>query len=484
MGIIHPIGFFSGSPSVKSLDLESGSSQCAYISDASQTNLEPTTGSFTIEGWVNFESEPANNDYFALFSKWPGSGEFGNGQYYFRFYKEVSILTSYFLEMGIYTTTTRTFQQTAFFNQMFSTGVWYHLAGVITNTGSYYSMAGYVDGFERASGFSTGDSNPIASGSCTVGLGAISGTTPSSHATKFFDGKMKNWRFWNTARTQSQIQDNMFEELSSGTNLDLSLLLDNNLDDETSNANDFTGLNSPTYADDIPDIVPACIDLDGTCSLSATTDELGVRPSSALTGEGWFQFDNLPTSGNTMGLFSRAETPTWLGYEFWIDNTSGTYTLRFKYSYGDASGGGLAEESVTWDSPSADTWYHLAVTAVCTSGQIDTKFYVNGSQQGSTQSQSTDGTAWFTHYQYNWNFFVGRRTSSAYLDGKVDEFRFWSTDRSASELNSNKSTELDAQTNLEALYHFSQRLWDYSGNDIHLTTDGSGQTFDTSDLPF
>ncbi len=89
-------------------------------------------------------------------------------------------------------------------------GVWSHIAYVITPTG--YTI--YVNAVQKASGTYSGtplafDNNHVLNlGNYGINWG--NGT---------YNGAMDELRIWSTARTQTEIQDNMNVELSSGTGL-------------------------------------------------------------------------------------------------------------------------------------------------------------------------------------------------------------------------------------------------------------------------
>ena len=113
----------------------------------------------------------------------------------------------------------------------------------------------------------------------------------------------------------------------------------------------------------------------------ADASQTGLDITGDITMECWVKFESLPSSGSGMRIFDKDNYSSSRGYYFdFIDRTSSPIGKHLN-AYFDISGDNTAR--VAW-SPSTDTWYHIAVTRNATSG--DVKFYVDGSQQGSTQS--------------------------------------------------------------------------------------------------
>ena len=121
---------------------------------------------------------------------------------------------------------------------------------------------------------------------------------------------------------------------------------------------------------------------------NGSTDYLSVADNAALelgagnfTLEGWFNFSSLPsTNGYQATLFSKWATSN-SSYEFYLYNSSGTYALYLTYSLNGSTSTNLGPISFT---PALNAWYHIAVCRSST----NVIFYVNGTQQGSTQTLS------------------------------------------------------------------------------------------------
>ncbi len=122
------------------------------------------------------------------------------------------------------------------------------------------------------------------------------------------------------------------------------------------------------------------------------------------------EFESLEAAAATPLIIKRTHINNQRSYSWYL------YAPMNKLAFDSASTGSDAacEEGVTW-SPSMDTWYHVAVTKSGTS----VKFYVNGSQQGSTQTCTTASI-----YNSTTPFEVGGWSAGpSYHDGLIDDVR-------------------------------------------------------------
>ena len=117
------------------------------------------------------------------------------------------------------------------------------------------------------------------------------------------------------------------------------------------------------------------IQFDGTGDyLSASDSDDWNFGSDNFTIDTWLRFNgSVPTSRDTIVSQFELTGRSW-AFEF----NGSSPALSFVYS---TSGTGGVIRSVSW-SPSADTWYHVAVVR----NGSDLMFFVDGAQQGSTQS--------------------------------------------------------------------------------------------------
>ena len=134
----------------------------------------------------------------------------------------------------------------------------------------------------------------------------------------------------------------------------------------------------------------------------------------------WVNFESLPSTGDAKWYIVFKNDC----YQFQVPyNASGSYGLKIYLR--DSTG--FYSPSVAW-TPSTSTWYHIAVTREKSTGYV--KFYVNGSQQGTTQE--TGRTA--SLYNSSDAFEIGQAGSSGLFDGILDELGVWSRVLSDSEI--------------------------------------------------
>lgn len=139
----------------------------------------------------------------------------------------------------------------------------------------------------------------------------------------------------------------------------------------------------------------------------------GLNAGSSFSMACWINFTTL------LGGDAIATKWKWTTGErayFWHMNTNTSIRLRTSSSGG--GGGAISDKAVSW-SPSTATWYHIGVSHN-SSGQV--KFYINGSQQGATQTGGnttvkSNGAA---------DFRIGAEDGgSGYLDAKMRQMCFW-----------------------------------------------------------
>lgn len=215
--------FFSFSQSSTystTLDLDGSSS---FIEIPSSTDLKFNSDKFTLEAWIKIENGPGSGSKDYIFRKrddWSLSVKNINGSLYFegRFRRDYhgdwpDIVSS----------------------QTISTGTWYHVA--FTNSKSNGRMRIYINGSIDNSQLWSSGGYGLTSGTRPVGVGA-SIWSGSDNPNNFFDGEISDVRFWNSERTESEINTNKNATLSTNSNLKLYHKLN---EGQGSTANDFSG---------------------------------------------------------------------------------------------------------------------------------------------------------------------------------------------------------------------------------------------------
>jgi hypothetical protein len=146
----------------------------------------------------------------------------------------------------------------------------------------------------------------------------------------------------------------------------------------------------------------------------------GLDITGNLTIAAWIKLESLPTSGQYFIIADKGRQGTIanVSYNLGIYNSSGTYKLNTQLSNGTT----LNTLNVPW-TPSTGTWYHVALTYNVSTK--DCKFYVNGAQQGTTQTGTLSSIN-----NDNYDFHVGAVETATglkdlYFDGIIDELGIW-----------------------------------------------------------
>ena len=137
--------------------------------------------------------------------------------------------------------------------------------------------------------------------------------------------------------------------------------------------------------------------------------ELG---SSDFTLESFVYFVTLPSSNGYQSTIVSKWSTNNSSYEIYLYNTAGTYQLYLTYSTNGTSATNLG---VNWN-PNIGQWYHIA----CVRSSTNIYFWVNGVQQGTTQSISG------TLYNGTAPLEIGGFTlgsANTVLNGYLDELR-------------------------------------------------------------
>lgn len=149
--------------------------------------------------------------------------------------------------------------------------------------------------------------------------------------------------------------------------------------------------------------------LNGTNAYCTCADSDDWTFSGDLTAETWARF---AATGSNQGIIAHQTD----GNNFWEwrwNNTGGT--LDFKVATG---GSEVVSLTASW-SPSADTWYHLAVIRGWGGNANDWAMVVDGTQIGSTLTDSS------AIGNYTGELRIGRRAGAGtdYFNGRIDATR-------------------------------------------------------------
>ena len=212
-----------------SLDLESSSSQYAYITDANQTGLDLTTD-FTIEFWANFETIAGST----IINKY----ENGVGGYLVELSGSNNLKVLYSAD--------GTNKSESYTTSAISGTGWHHYA-IVVDISNPADTKIYIDCVSQSVTDNSTNATSLIGTSVPFHIGA------NQSPAEYFDGLIDEVRIWNDIRTQQEIQDNYQKELvGNETNLVGYWKFNNDYTDETSNGNDLTASGSPVFSTDVP----------------------------------------------------------------------------------------------------------------------------------------------------------------------------------------------------------------------------------------
>lgn len=236
IGILSPTITFAVYGLTKSIDFEKTSSQYASITDAAQTGLD-ISGNFTFEFWWNPESLVSGDEH-QLINKY---GDANNRPYRFFFINSGGTQT-FTLDTdsaaGSSPEVSSSWLAGTDFTAL-STETWYHIA--VSKSGTSATL--YIDGVSKGAKSAT---NTIFNGNAALTIGGR--PTGASQS----DGNMSLMRIWTTARSSTDISNNMCNVLGSTANLSAEWKFDGDTTDNSGNGNTLTQNNTPTFPSETP----------------------------------------------------------------------------------------------------------------------------------------------------------------------------------------------------------------------------------------
>jgi len=441
-----------------SLDLESSSSQYAYITDANQTGLD-LSGDFTIEFWTKLESVPGTGRY-SFVAKADG----GNGQTSYEVYHNLSTSTlTLFISDdgngGANTDDGVSWSPAA--------GVWYHVA-VAYNTSAteaYFYVNGQLLGTKTSF-----DQTSIYNGTKDFNIGCTFGNVTTR--SNFVDGLLDDVRVWSDIRTQAEIVNNAGKELvGDEANLVGYWKFNNDYTDLTSNNNDLTSSGSPTFTTAVAfteatqisgstyletnlvsywtmdEVSGTRADSHGSNELSdnntvgsatgkiqlgadferdnseylsiADASQTGLDFTGDMSISCWINLESLPSTNQTRDFIAKYNTTgNNRSYIYRFQDVGGTKMFEVRNST-DGTGANTSIATLNYSDFSVGTFYHLVFAYSATSGTC--AVYVNGSSVGTITGLKT------SIYNGSAIFEVGSNgEATATYDGIIDEVAIYS----------------------------------------------------------
>jgi len=201
----------------------------------------------------------------------------------------------------------------------------------------------------------------------------------------------------------------------------------------------------------------------GSSQYYSASDSVSLSQTGDLTIQFWYKFES-----DIFTAFVNKWT-TNVSWAFFYNSN----TLNF---YNSSNGSNNFGSSVSW-TPTVGVWYHIALVYTASAGSA--KYYVNGSQVGTTQTghytSTADTSSVVTIGQLNTG-------DGRFADGLFDDIRLYSVARSLVDLTSDEDCQITSYTNVVAYWKLNNDLLDSSGNSNGLTAYNS-PTSSTS-VPF
>jgi hypothetical protein len=219
------------------------------------------------------------------------------------------------------------------------------------------------------------------------------------------------------------------------------------------------------------------IDLESSSSQSLyASDSTSLSITGNMTVELWFRPESQPAT--TMSLVSKTEgTGNQQSWNLYYDNSAGD-----KICIDISSDGSTRTTKTVNRTFSNNTWYHLAFVYTASSG--DGEFFVDGSSIGTVTGLPT------SIYNSTSRLDIGTRDTTSgsgtdFFDGLIDDVRIWNITRTSSEINNNKSLQLEGnESGLVAYWSLNNILTDETTNGNTLTNLNTASFVTTPAFPY
>lgn len=330
---------------------------------------------------------------------------------------------------------------------------WHHYAGTYDGT----TLSFYVDGQEvNTSKVNAGAIN-LDSGVLTIGRDdGLDGSD------RFFKGEIDEVRIWETARTEAEIQQNLYAKLAGTED---GLVAYYNFDEATATIPDLTG-----NGNDGTPYIGQSLSLDGSDDYVSIpdSDNIDFGTDEDFTIEAWIKADsNQADLGNGDNDIIEKWSGGGVGYPFVIRylNASGKI-IAARYDGSNTRN----NPNITSNTTINDHEFHHV--AFIKEGET-LSLYIDGNLEGTTTDTTTNST------QNTSPLHIGNRANTNHFAGEVDELRIWNKARTQTEIQENLYNKLEGtEENLVAYYNFEND----SGTTItDSTANGNNGTLNNGD---
>jgi signal transduction histidine kinase/ligand-binding sensor domain-containing protein/DNA-binding response OmpR family regulator/protocatechuate 3,4-dioxygenase beta subunit len=362
---------------------------------------------------------------------------------------------------------------------LLATNEWCHVAAVVRTNSTKLFFNGVLVATEEVRYGWTPPTEPDRTN--YLGRSAIVSERQTG-ANPDFDGQMTEIRLWSGERTEAQLRENMFKNLT-GNEAGLAGLwnfsqVENGVvKDATSGAHHAQLIgNAKTVEAPRPGPVAATVlgnvlELDGTNSFVELPSGIFTNLTEA-TVEGWVKWASF---GNYSRFFDFGKR----GQSMAVYNQRTSTTLAFEVSLSDYA---TLDQATAPDVLVPGEWVHVAAV----SGPSGMQLFANGMRVAThpnTNSFATLGNGRNYLGQANTHDFVaadGSEHGDKLFHGQMSEIRIWNQARTAAQIRTNQFSKLTgSEAGLVALYNFSdpnQPVRDASPNGHHGKMNGNARS--------
>ncbi|QKJ63384.1 LamG-like jellyroll fold domain-containing protein [Flavobacterium sp. M31R6] len=319
-------------------------------------------------------------------------------------------------------------------------GNWHHVA-LVLDASSTRTLYGYLDGVL----VNTGKTFTSTTSDFSNALSFIVGATSDAVNSYKWAGQIDNIRIWNKAMTATELQADMTSVITGPTaNLlgawDFENVTGTTVPDISGNNHPGTLFGSPTTSNAYPMVLA----LDGVNDYMSVTNHSDFNLAA---GQSLTITCRIKTADFSKRILSKRPGGTGVGYEF-INNSSaggGQFGVNLTTSAG-AAGPPYGTSTI-----SNNVWHHLAM--VIDVATTSCKIYVDGALQ---QTKTTTNIGGSNTVSNTGDLFFGTLNNLAsFMNGQLDDIRFWNKAMTATEVLSDKTTiVIGNETNLLAAWDF------------------------------
>ncbi|MDC0584782.1 T9SS type A sorting domain-containing protein [Bacteroidales bacterium] len=419
------------------------------INDYSASRITTGNSSTTMtwEFWFNFDDRISGNRFANLYAGAP----YSSGTVRRRILPGLSTG-----ELNVWVTplTGSDFAQEAInTGEIITYDIWYHLAIVQENDTTYRV---YLNGEDVGS--RTYSANIALTGDETMYLGSQGNWDSDGENAAYV--KMDEVRLWNTARTQEEINVNMYRELQGNESglISYHKMSDGSgttITDNSTNSYDGTLINGPEW------ISSGCLagpdyalDFDGIDDYVDGGNNASVQISGTnITLEAWINVSSFEANSYEGSIIDKHNSSS-QGYGL---RCGGSGILSFNFGNGSS----WNEITSPASSLSENTWHHIV--GVYDGGTQS--LYIDGELVASNNLSTSIVDAPTTNLRLG----SGAEYPTRLLTGQIDEVRIWNVARTPEQIRENMMTVLTGdETGLQLYYRFDQQagtiLYDVSAN--------------------